>query len=264
MFNFIFGRKKQKLDWGRAPIIPDGNRIYAVGDIHGRIDLLTDIRRKISEDIRSFGGSENNTVVYLGDYIDRGLDSKETLDTLIKVPIDNAESVFLKGNHEEMLLIFLDDASIGPTWLSYGGDAFLYSYKIEMPVGFSKKEKFNKIQERLKETLPAQHLDFIRSLELSYELGDYFFVHAGILPGKPLSKQTPRDMLWIGEEFTMDQSVHEKRIIHGHTVTKSPEVRHNRIGIDAGAVYGGKLYCLVLEGDKGKFLSSQIEHNQEF
>lgn len=256
MFDFIFGRKKTD-PLSEPGSIPDGTRIYAIGDIHGRADLLKALHENIISDATTAHSGTKMIVVYLGDYIDRGMESRQVLDTLITSPLVGFEHVYIKGNHEDALLTFLADDAIGPDWLAIGGDACLYSYKVSPQNGLSARKKFKYLQERLKDALPDDHLAFLSSLRLSYEAGGYFFVHAGIMPDRPLSKQIPSDLMWIRGEFTNDDRDYGKIIVHGHTITDKPDIRSNRIGIDTGAYATGTLTCLVLEGKEKRFLTTE-------
>lgn len=232
-------------------------RIYAIGDIHGRADLLKALHENILKDSKTAHDGMKMIVVYLGDYIDRGMESRQALDMLIASPLVDFETVYLKGNHEDMLLTFLEDDSIGPDWFIIGGDACLYSYKVAPQNGLSSNNKFKQLRKGLKEALPDDHLTFLSGLKLSYVAGDYFFVHAGIMPDRPLSKQIPAHMMWVRGEFTNDERDYGKIIVHGHTITGKPDIRANRIGIDTGAFATGKLTCLVLEGKERRFLTTE-------
>jgi serine/threonine protein phosphatase 1 len=181
----------------RAPQVDPGARVYAVGDVHGRLDLLCALNQMIHEDAYAHQ-APRNVVVYLGDYIDRGAHSREVLDTLIESPLPGFEHVHLLGNHEDSLLRFMEDASVGPAWLAYGGGATLMSYGIRMPA--SERDLF-RVQEDLHRHLPESHLRFLRSCAYTHSEGDYFFVHAGVKPGVPLEAQVPDSLLWIRDEF---------------------------------------------------------------
>ncbi|MFQ5560257.1 MAG: metallophosphoesterase [Nitrospinota bacterium] len=247
---------KKKNDFILNPEIPPGVRIYAVGDIHGRDDLLQTMHKKILKDARAFQDIEKKIIVYLGDYIDRGLESKEVLDRLINSPLDGFQSVFLKGNHEDIFLKFLQNSTVGPAWFKIGGDAFVYSYRISVDGHPSATEKYRTIQEKLNSCLPASHLIFLSQLQNSFEMGDYFFVHAGILPGVPLNEQRTKHLFWIRDDFTAVKTSHEKIIVHGHVIRDKPEICKNRIGIDTGAFCSNILTCLVLEGETRRFLQT--------
>lgn len=237
----------------RSASAPPGTRIYAVGDIHGRADLLRAAHERIREDART-SAARRKVVVYLGDYIDRGPGSREVVDVLLSEPLADFEAVYLKGNHEQALLDFLRDISVAPQWFYYGGDATLQSYNVARPVPGGGPPALLKVQAELKEKLPERHLAFYRSLALSHRAGDYLFVHAGIRPGVPLTAQREQDMLWIRDEFLGSTADHGCVVVHGHTITPRPDIKGNRIGIDTGAYATGRLTCLMLDGDERDFL----------
>jgi serine/threonine protein phosphatase 1 len=249
MFDKFFGRRAQKAEIV-LPRVADGTRLYAVGDIHGRLDLLREIDGRIRDDAAA-ARSARNTVIYLGDYIDRGDQSREVVDWLIDRPLPGFQRVLLLGNHEDSLLQFLTDVQIGPAWLAYGGAATLLSYGVKPP---STDREFVRVQEELRDRLPSRHLAFMRGLALCHVEGDYYFVHAGIRPGVPLDLQKQEDMLWIRDEFLLSRQDFGKIVVHGHTITEAPEIRRNRIGIDTGAFASGRLTCLVLQGEAWSFL----------
>jgi serine/threonine protein phosphatase 1 len=250
MLGKFFGRKVEAV----APRVPAGTRVYAVGDIHGRADLLREINQLIHEDAYA-RQAPRNVVVYLGDYIDRGPGSAEVIDTLIDRPLPGFENVHLIGNHEDSLLRFLTDVQIGPAWLEYGGIATCHSYGVKPPDPRNPRDLI-RAQEELSDKVPDRHLRFMRSLVSTYAEGDYFFVHAGVRPGVPLDAQSPEDLLWIRGEFLEATAEFGKIVVHGHTITELPEVRRNRIGIDTGAFASGHLTCLVLEGESWSFLQT--------
>ena len=236
----------------RAPRVPDGRRIYVVGDIHGRIDLLVDLHALILGDAET-ARNPGRVVVYLGDYVDRGPGSFDVLDLLINEPLAGFEGVHLKGNHEDMMLEFLVGPP-DPLWTNNGGIATLASYGVEPPVALYHPSDLETFRRRLEEALPPDHLGFLQRLRLCHGEGDYFFVHAGVRPGVPLEAQNPHEMMWIRDRFLLSDADFGKRVVHGHTPSLVPEVFENRIGIDTGAFYSGRLTCLVLEGADHRFL----------
>jgi serine/threonine protein phosphatase 1 len=238
-----------------APATPRGTRIYAIGDIHGRDDLLAQLSLLVHEDAYR-RQAPRNVVVYLGDYVDRGPHSRGVIDRLLDSPLPGFESVYLKGNHEDIMLRFLDDISVGPSWFTYGGMETLESYGIDPPNPYAAPTDLLRAQEKLRRELPRAHLDFLRRLRLMHEEGDYVFVHAGVKPGIPLEAQREEDMLWIRDEFLLSQSSFGRIVVHGHTITRDPDVRQNRIGIDTGAFASGRLTALVAEGTEWYFLQT--------
>ena len=230
-----------------APRVPEGARVYVIGDIHGRLDLLSQLRERIVMDSGNFTG-ERKVAVYLGDYVDRGPRAKEVIDLLVDEPLAGFESVHLKGNHENFLLDFLDDASVWPLWLYNGAGATLLSYGVSSTAGPEG------LQAEFRAPIPARHLEFLHSLALSHAEGDYFFVHAGVRPGVALEDQDEADMIWIRDPFLFSDADHGKIVVHGHSIAREPEIEANRIGIDTGAYATGKLTCLVLEGANRAFL----------
>ena len=237
------------------PAAPAGTRLYAVGDIHGRSDLLRAMHGLILADAAR-RPTPRKLVVYLGDYVDRGNDSSGVIELLLNQPLPGFEHVHLRGNHEDILLTFLDDLSIGPNWLTYGGRETLESYGIAAPEAQAEPAELERAQLALHANLPRAHLDFLRALPLAHAEGGYFFVHAGIRPGVPLERQHQDDLLWIREEFLESQADFGCVVVHGHTITAAPEVRHNRIGVDTGAFFSDHLTCLVAEGGERSFLQT--------
>jgi serine/threonine protein phosphatase 1 len=236
------------------PSIPAGRRLYAIGDIHGRLDLLQELHRMIEADAREFDGSK--TLVYLGDYIDRSEQSKEVIDLLLDAPLPAFETIHLLGNHEQTLIDFLQYPKAAASWLGFGGRETLRSYGVGIGRDFISLD-INMIRDELKEKCPKNHLDFYRSCELLHVEGSYCFVHAGIRPGIPLSDQRNEDLLWIREDFTASQVIHDHVVVHGHSITDHVEFLPNRIGIDTGAFHTGILTCLVLEADHQRLLQTE-------
>ncbi len=232
----------------RPPEVPEGMRLYAIGDIHGRDDLLADLLARIEDDAR---GREpgRNILVYLGDYVDRGLTSKQVLDRLVSGPPPGFEAVYLKGNHEAAMLEFLRDANFGRTWKYYGGLETLHSYGINELTLSDNPDDFARARDHLEKVLPASHRRFLENLVLSAEFGDYFFAHAGVCPGIELSRQVEDDLLWIRDAFLNSDQWFGKVVVHGHTPREKPVFRANRIGIDTGAYMTNVLTCLALEAD---------------
>ncbi len=241
---------------GHPARVPPGVCVYAIGDIHGRADLLAAMHQLVLGDAAQLTPGTDRIVVYMGDYVDRGLESRQVIDLLIDEPMPGFETVHLLGNHDAWLLSFLVDAQVGPTWLRYGGDVTLHSYGVRLGAPASEASYYEKLQAALRARLPRDHVEFLRDLELSFETGDYLFVHAGVRPGVPLEHQAAEDLLWIREPFLSSNHDFGKVVVHGHTVESEPIVRSNRIGIDTGACWTGCLTCLVLEEGSYRFLST--------
>lgn len=225
--------------------VPPGRRIYAIGDIHGCDAQLANLHAAIADDLAG-RPVDSAVLLHIGDYVDRGTDTSGVLSRLARGPrIDGMAVINLVGNHDETMLHALSgDRAAATDWLFAGGRAALESYGIdpESP------------REAWPEAIPAEHLAFLRGLTLSHQEGGYLFVHAGVRPGVPLHEQTREDMLRIRQPFLYTERDLGAVVVHGHTPVKAPAVRHNRIAIDTGAVFGGQLTCLVLEGDRLGFL----------
>ncbi len=202
------------------------NKIYAVGDIHGRFDMLSKLMEKVDIDF------DTDSLVFLGDYIDRGPDSFQVVDFLVSLKKRHADIVFLKGNHEEMLDRYLSGKD-RLTFLYNGGQQTLDSY-MHRPL------------EPGAPLIPTDHLDFFQSLRLYHETDAYIFVHAGLRKKVPLNKQQPDDLLWIRKKFIDSNYDFGKPVVFGHTPLPEPLLQRNKIGIDTGAVYGNKLTCVQL------------------
>lgn len=256
MITRLFRRERpQHSPQGVTPRVPEGTRVYAVGDIHGRVDLLRDLHLMIHEDAYRHQ-APRNVIIYLGDYVDRGEGSAAVLDLLLDEPLPSFETVHLKGNHEDSMLRFLDDVSIGPAWLFYGGAETLLSYGVKPPDASMRGDDLVRAQRELRQRLPERHRRFLEQLSLAHEEGDYFFVHAGVRPGTPLDHQSAEDLIWIRDEFLLSDEEFGRIIVHGHTISERPDVRRNRIGIDTGAFASGRLTCLMLEGEEWGFLQT--------
>lgn len=244
---------------------PDGCRIYAVGDIHGRADLLDIMIGKIICDHEA-RPEARPIVIFLGDYIDRGPSSRMVIDRLIEGLPSPFETHCLKGNHEELFLSFLGDPFTAPAWLLNGGYTTLSSYGIDQALLRSALQydpaSLMRLASRLRESLPEEHLKFLLSLSLFHRFGDYFFVHAGVRPGISLEHQKVEDMLWIRDEFLNWPYEFRAVIVHGHTPVLSPEDLRNRIGIDTYAWNTGRLTAVALEGSERRFLTAVHESDE--
>lgn len=234
-------------------LLSAGKRLYCIGDIHGRADLLDELHQRIAQDAEDFAGALR--AIYLGDYIDRGAASKAVIERLSTEPLRGFEHIFLLGNHEQAMLDFLVDPRAMATWLSFGGIATLRSYGLNV-THFPIAEELNDLRDELRAVLPAHHLAFLQRCQPSYAEGGYYFVHAGIRPRSGFDKQRLEDQLWIREEFTRSSVDHGAIVVHGHTITEQPEILPNRIGIDTGAYHSGVLTGLVLEANQQRVLQT--------
>jgi serine/threonine protein phosphatase 1 len=207
-------------------------------------------RVEVDMTTRSF---DNAVTIFLGDYIDRGPDSKAVIERLASGEWPTS-IIALAGNHEEFLLTFLDEPGSLDFWRSQGGLQTLHSYGVNVRPAMAGRD-FEEIQAEFKVRFPKPHRDFLETLKVSAPIGDYFFCHAGVRPGVALDRQTRDDLLNIREPFLSSDVEHGKTVVHGHTPSVAPEIRPNRIGIDTGAYATDRLTCLVLEKDEQRFLS---------
>ncbi|WP_018700077.1 metallophosphoesterase family protein [Amorphus coralli] len=236
-----------------APRTPEGTRIYAIGDVHGRADLLEAMLAEIDRDLVRHP-CDDVVEIYVGDYVDRGPASKAVLDILQDDARHDGERICLKGNHEDMLLDFLEDPELLILWMQNGGQQTLASYGITPPAEVGQKS-MAEIRSELRSAL-GRHFNFLSNLPLTHVEGDYLFVHAGIRPGVALKQQDPEDLMWIREPFLSFPGPLPHCVVHGHTPVDAPEVRPFRIDIDTGAAVTGTLTCLVLEDETRRFLST--------
>jgi serine/threonine protein phosphatase 1 len=226
--------------------LPPGQRVYAVGDVHGCLDRLVAMHELIAEDLASRPIDET-ILVHLGDLVDRGPESAQVVEWLVAgPPVPAQRFVNLMGNHEEMMLsaVAAFDTGSAELWMRNGGTESLHSWGVPHAIE----------QNRWATHIPIPHLLFLRDLALHCRIGGYLFVHAGIRPGVPLRQQSRQDLLWIREPFLSSTEDHGAVVVHGHTPKRDPTVKPNRIGIDTGAVIGGALTCVVLESDRLGFL----------
>lgn len=238
-----------------SPKLPEGELVYAVGDIHGRPDLLADLLRQIETDA-AHRGAVRKTLLFLGDYVDRGPDSCGVVELLLNDLPDGFETHFLKGNHEAMLLAFLDDPGRLDHWLMNGGDATMASYGVDIGRLDDMDAPADVWRDAFAAALPKAHLTFFKGLELMTAVGDYLFVHAGVRPGVPIDSQNEADLLWIRSEFLQSDEGFGKVVVHGHTPVRVPEILPNRVGIDTGAVFTGQLTALRLQNGELGFLQT--------
>ena len=221
--------------------------VWAVGDIHGRSDLADRLIQAIRADLHAAGASRK-VVVFLGDYVDRGPNSKGVLDQLVNLAADPVLEVrLLRGNHEDRMEAFLNDPQIGPSWCDYGGREALVSYGVDPPPMRGDAGAWAEASLALGDALPASHRALLAGLETSISIGDYFFVHAGARPGIALPDQSPDDLLWIRQPFLDHSALFEQVIVHGHTPTETVHSDGRRIGIDTGAYATNVLSAVRLE-----------------
>jgi serine/threonine protein phosphatase 1 len=242
---------------GPSAQIPSGRRVYAVGDIHGRADLLIRLMQDLREDSARGEYEGRPILIFLGDYVDRGFQSKEVIDVLLSDIVSPFETYFLKGNHEAAMTQFLSDPSVGPRWAEYGGAETLVSYGVQPPRTRTSLEEWMQTSEALNAALPSEHLHFLSNLDLSVRIGDYLFVHAGVRPGVPLDQQTEQDLLWIREEFLGDRRGLDAVIVHGHTPEQRPHRDTRRVGLDTGAYLSGRLTAARFEHDRVEFIATE-------
>jgi serine/threonine protein phosphatase 1 len=231
---------------GRLAQVPPGLRVYAVGDVHGRADLLAQLFAGIDADLAT-NPAPRAVQIFLGDYIDRGPDSRDVLELLV-ARSQHHETIFLKGNHEVLIEQFLRKPESLATWRQVGGIQTLLSYGIRPSFNPDGAEQVA-LARQLAEALPPAHRELFGNLKRSFSCGDFFFVHAGIRPGVPLSEQTDDDLFWIRDRFLKCTDKFEKIIVHGHTPVEEVEFHSNRINVDTGAFATGRLSCLRIEAD---------------
>jgi serine/threonine protein phosphatase 1 len=237
---------------------PEGLRLYAIGDVHGRVDLLADMHLRIARDLARRPAAAWR-VIHLGDYIDRGPDSARALGLLLDYQ-RGGHADFLLGNHDRFLRDFLQVPDRGEfeLWMYNGGSETLDSFGFDgmMMAHSGRGQDLALFRDRLVAAIPPELPDFLAGLSLMRRFGDYVFVHAGVRPGVALEDQSEHDLVWIREPFLSSGEDHGAVVVHGHSVAEAVEVRPNRIGIDTGAVFTGNLTCLVLEGAERALLGA--------
>jgi serine/threonine protein phosphatase 1 len=249
LFSDKKGRKRP------VPAVPTGQRVYAIGDIHGRQDLLEQLLAKIDADNVQRGSAETH-IVFLGDLVDRGPDSKGVIDTLLGLSKSRDNIRFLLGNHEEVMIgAHKGDPSMVRFFCRIGGRETILSYGV--PLARYRDMEIDQLAELLPTLFPAEHIDFLSAFEDQVIIGDYLFVHAGIRPKVPLAEQRLRDLRWIREDFISYDRPHEKFVIHGHTISEDIDSQSNRIGIDTGAYLTDRLTAIGLEGSERWFVQTQ-------
>ncbi|MGE0665446.1 MAG: metallophosphoesterase family protein [Sphingomonadales bacterium] len=240
--------------------VPEKTCVYAIGDIHGRRDLLDEVLPRIEAHAARYP-EFRKVLITLGDYVDRGPDSKGVIDRLLAPPA-GFETVHLMGNHEDLMMRFLAQPADGGVWFQNGGEATMASYGV--PVEGWDVDRARELRDLLAGALPPEHLSFLRGLEMQHVEGDYAFVHAGVKPGIPLRRQDPDDLMWIRDEFLRSTRDHGKVVVHGHSVAFKPEEfpsadRPSRIGIDTGAYATNQLTCLALVGAMRSWIHTELD-----
>lgn len=232
----------------------NGYRAYVVGDVHGRLDLLEQLLAKIDRE-RTTNPARKTLLVFLGDLIDRGPQSAQVIERLRTYSAKGVRTAFILGNHEEVLLRILggDTTPIG-SWLRFGGAQCLASYGADSRRLTGQSD--DKIAAVIRNVIPAEHVEFLRTFADTCRFGDYLFVHAGIRPGIAIEEQAQSDLRWIRDPFLLDDSDHGCVVVHGHTISQLVEERSNRIGIDTGAYRSGVLTALVIEGERHWYLDT--------
>jgi serine/threonine protein phosphatase 1 len=241
--------------------IPDGTRVYCVGDLHGRDDLLQQMAERVQADVGA-RSSDQVVTIFLGDYIDRGLGSMRVVDQLARGEWPTP-MISLAGNHEHLLIGFLEDERVLEAWRGLGGLETLHSYGVNVAPAVVGRD-FKAVQAAFATRLPESHMRFLKTLPISKTIGDYFFCHAGIRPGVALESQARDDLLNIREPFLSSTAEHGKLVVHGHTPSVAPEIHPNRIGIDTAAYATGRLTCLVMQEDERRFLNVGYDLPRDF
>lgn len=239
---------------------PDGMRIYAIGDVHGRLDLLREMHRAIRQEIVASPPADWR-IIHVGDYVDRGPDSRGVVDCLVEAISNDPRHIALCGNHDAGLVEFLDRADMHGLFAQHGGHETALSYGVEADFGSARLARES--AEALRAAMPSSHLDFLATLPRSVAFGDFFFCHAGIRPGVQLARQDPEDLIWIRQAFLGSPLLHEKVIVHGHTPSAEPEVLPNRVNLDTAAFQTGVLSALSVEGRRKRMLQMSADAQRE-
>lgn len=238
---------------------PDGMRIYAIGDVHGRLDLLQRMHARIRAELEREPVPDWR-IIHVGDYTDRGPDSKGVLDLLAQAVRSDKRMIALAGNHDLGFLDFLANPSPNGLFAHNGGEQTALSYGVKLDFGSLAALAAGHAE--LCRAVPPDHIAFLNGLGLSATFGDFFFCHAGIRPGVPLENQRRHDLIWIRDEFLGYAGLHPKVIVHGHTPSPEPEVMPNRVNIDTHACRSGVLTALVIDGKEKRIVSVQEEPAQ--
>lgn len=256
----MFGRLRQPpIQAQRTTTVAPDSTVWAIGDIHGQDDLFDALAMAVEEDAAT-DPSRHRMVVLLGDYIDRGLGAARVIDRIFRLRSaleeQGAELVMLKGNHEALLLNFIDHPETGPAWMAVGGSETLLSYGIQPPLQHD-LSSWTETSNRLLMEMPLEHLIFYEELPYHHQEGDYHFVHAGVRFGIALEEQAQEDMLWIRDSFLKDTRPFDKMIVHGHTPGADVYSDHRRICLDTGSYATGVLTALRLQGSDRELLQAR-------
>lgn len=249
----LFKSRKADAEPSQPASVPAGVRVYAFGDIHGRLDLFDQLLDIVEADDRARGQAETH-IILLGDLVDRGPDSAGVVERAIQLSQCGLRFDCLMGNHEEVFLESFSSAQVLRFFLRIGGRETILSYPITLAE--YRELEIEALQVRLNEIVPQAHRDFLSKLTDQVRVGDYLFVHAGIRPGVGFDEQRTKDLRWIRDDFLDDERDHGAIIVHGHTITESVEECTNRIGIDTGAYMSGELTAIGLEGSDRWYLST--------
>lgn len=234
---------------------PDGTLVYAIGDVHGRLDLLVEMHARIAAEIMRLRPADWR-IVHLGDYVDRGPASEGVIEFLVRQTAADRRILALAGNHDVGFLDFLVEPDPVGLFARYGGVETARSYGVELDL--HDMAAFGAGCRALASAVPESHRKFLRTLEFSASFGDFFFCHAGIRPGVALDAQDPKDLIWIRGDFHRHQELFPKIVVHGHTPVAEPEVLPNRVNIDTGAFASGRLTALVIDGAEKRLLTAEV------
>ncbi|MEX6723174.1 metallophosphoesterase family protein [Parapedomonas caeni] len=258
LLSHLLGRPRAATEAPQPPMAsaPEGMRLIAIGDVHGRLDLLQGLVHRLEAEVKA-GPTLDTRLILLGDYIDRGPQSADVLDWLCDHQPDWARVHLLRGNHEQALLDILDGTADDETisaWLLYGGRDTLASYRLGAPVVYADDPAY--IAEAVRKGVPSRHHRLLGDMVLSLRFGDYLFVHAGVRPGVPIDAQSRQDLIWIREPFLSSTEDFGAVVVHGHSITRTVSERPNRIGIDTGAYSSGRLTALVAEATQRRYVTT--------
>lgn len=235
---------------------PTDQVVCAVGDIHGQFKCLKRLVGRIEEKIDRYGSSQEQ-IIFLGDYVDRGPDVRKVLEYLIDLRA-RRNCVFLRGNHEQVLLEFLSGSDVGEEWMRFGGRETLAAYGVGVDVRSGIDVDWSQVREQFGSSLPEEHREFLESTDLCHNAGDFFFAHAGIDPARSFSDQSAHDLLSVRRKFLDNKDIREKVVVHGHSLVTKPEIGRNRIGIDTGAYATDILSAVLIWNESITFIESRV------